>query len=167
MVTPKLECLSRIDCWWMVLLDISGISLWCGRCWAPDDHNISAKSPGYKPSQLTFSQPAQWQTVYLCEPIWTWFLAKLGFKNWTWNKLESVSSSQAGLWIGRMLCAGWSALGHWWQGDNCCGECVIKTSYVNISCWRATTLELGRLHADISRLLFESSCQVPNSFAFE
>ena len=53
------------------------------RCWAPDDHNISAKSPGYKPSELTFSQPAQWQTAYLCEPIWTWFLAKLGVLNWT------------------------------------------------------------------------------------
>ena len=52
------------------------------RCWAPDDHNISAKSPGYKPSELTFSQPAQWQTAYLCEPIWTWFLAKLGVSNW-------------------------------------------------------------------------------------
>ena len=31
------------------------------------------------------------------------------------------------------------------RGDNCSGEGVIKTSYVNISCWRATTLELGKI----------------------
>ena len=39
----------------------------------------------------------------------------------------------------------WVTGGSSGRGDNCSGEGVIKTSYVNLSCWRATTLELWKI----------------------